>query len=99
MALDTGGPDRIAVADATSVAQLLTPPSTHPSSPEPVEQDEAVEENLEDAPAKKKKKKKKAKKKAKAAAGAPAPEDTGPPPLCISRNKHWRYISSYHVRP
>jgi hypothetical protein len=20
-----------------------------------------------------------------------------PPVLCISRNKHWRYISSYHV--
>jgi hypothetical protein len=98
MALDASDPDRIAVADATSVAQLLTPPSTHPSSPEPVEQDEAAEENLEGAPTKKKKKKK-AKKKAKTAAGAPAPEDTGPPPLCISRNKHWRYISSYHVRP
>ena len=24
--------------------------------------------------------------------------DTRPPVLCISRNKHWKYISSYHVR-
>jgi hypothetical protein len=54
----------------------------------------------------KKKKKKKPKKspKAKEAAAAlkakaqdvPEP-DTRPPALCISRNKHWRYISSYHV--
>ncbi|KAF8206340.1 hypothetical protein K438DRAFT_1817027 [Mycena galopus ATCC 62051] len=57
----------------------------------------------------KKKKKKKPKKSAAAkardadlAANAKADakgkdEDTGRPPvLCISRNKHWRYISSYH---
>ena len=55
----------------------------------------------------KKKKKKKAKKsnKAKEAAAAAAQGpgkgtadmDGKPPVLCISRNKHWRYISSYHV--
>ncbi|KAK2462851.1 hypothetical protein APHAL10511_005049 [Amanita phalloides] len=52
----------------------------------------------------KKKKKKKAKKNAKlkeASAGqAPVQETTSvegkPPVLCISRNKHWKYISSYH---
>ncbi|KAI4527944.1 hypothetical protein K525DRAFT_164544, partial [Schizophyllum commune Loenen D] len=38
-----------------------------------------------------KKKKKKAKKKSK-----PAPPEPAPTVLCISRNKHWKYISSYH---
>ena len=56
----------------------------------------------------KKKKKKKPKKSAKAKEAAAAlkvkPQDvpgpeTRPPALCISRNKHWRYISSYHARP
>ena len=57
----------------------------------------------------KKKKKKKPKKSAKAKESAATaagkakipPETNGlngrPPVLCISRNKHWRYISSYHV--
>lgn len=53
----------------------------------------------------KRKKKKKPKKSAKAKEAAAAavkektqePEDGRPPVLCISRNKHWRYISSYHV--
>ncbi|TFK42151.1 hypothetical protein BDQ12DRAFT_625105 [Crucibulum laeve] len=52
----------------------------------------------------KKKKKKKPKKSAKAKEAAAAkakalldsPDDGRPPVLCISRNKHWRYISSYH---
>ncbi|KAG5639653.1 hypothetical protein H0H81_008814 [Sphagnurus paluster] len=55
----------------------------------------------------KKKKKKKPKKSAKAketaaavAAKAKGQDSNGRPPvLCISRNKHWRYISSYHVHP
>ncbi|KAE9395555.1 hypothetical protein BT96DRAFT_1021897 [Gymnopus androsaceus JB14] len=51
--------------------------------------------------AQKKKKKKKPKKsaaaKAKEAAAKKAAEAEGRPPiLCISRNKHWKYISSYH---
>lgn len=51
----------------------------------------------------KKKKKKKPKKSAKAKEAAKAKvqeADAGgrPTVLCISRNKHWRYISSYHVR-
>jgi len=53
----------------------------------------------------KKKKKKKTKKsdKAKEAATLAAKsqadnmDSNKPPVLCISRNKHWRYISSYHV--
>ncbi|TFK66174.1 hypothetical protein BDN72DRAFT_961935 [Pluteus cervinus] len=53
----------------------------------------------------KKKKKKKPKKSAKAkeaaaqkskAATPTVEQGTRPPVLCISRNKHWRYISSYH---
>jgi hypothetical protein len=55
----------------------------------------------------KKKKKKKPKKSAMAKEAAAALKaktqdvpkpDTRPPALCISRNKHWCYISSYHVR-
>lgn len=58
----------------------------------------------EAAAQKKKKKKKKPKKSAKVKeleAQAKALQDLAeserPPVLCISRNKHWRYISSYHV--
>ncbi|KAL1749245.1 hypothetical protein HDZ31DRAFT_28095, partial [Schizophyllum fasciatum] len=56
--------------------------------------EEALVVSLEPPPAKStnaKKKKKKAKKKTKAAPSEPAPSV-----LCISRNKHWKYISSYH---
>jgi len=53
---------------------------------------------------KKKKKKKSKKTKAEEAVGSVGTsktrvDDSGvhPQVLCISRNKHWRYISSYHV--
>jgi hypothetical protein len=69
-------------------------------------------EHLNTEPGAKKKKKKKPKKSAAAKARDAAlvtanaktdakakDEEAGRPPvLCISRNKHWRYISSYHVR-
>ncbi|PCH34333.1 hypothetical protein WOLCODRAFT_135649 [Wolfiporia cocos MD-104 SS10] len=50
---------------------------------------------------KKKKKKPKKRKVAQPCSAAPssgscAPDDVRPPVLYISRNKHWRYISSYH---
>lgn len=53
-------------------------------------------------PTLKKKKKKKTKKPSKSNGTSPAEtpkENVGskPPVLCISRNKHWKYISSYHV--
>ncbi len=54
-------------------------------------------------PALKKKKKKKSKKSSKANGAQGATEaskdggDAKPLVLCISRNKHWKYISSYHV--
>jgi hypothetical protein len=59
-----------------------------------------VEEDAAVAQKKKKKKKPKKRSKAKAEANAKSSiEDDEPSPLVlrISRNKHWRYISSYHV--
>lgn len=53
------------------------------------------------APKKKKKKRSKKTAKSKASNATKALEEEEgdrPPVLCISRNKHWRYISSYHVR-
>jgi len=59
-------------------------------------------EDVASGPPKKKKKKKSKKPKAKDAGKGKTddnPEAEGRPSvLCISRNKHWRYISSYHVR-
>ena len=60
-----------------------------------------VAANTDQAVASKKKKKKKSKKttkiKSNGASKAPEDGDDERPVLCISRNKHWRYISSYHV--
>jgi len=83
-----------------------------PATP-PLNGDEAelVEDTILEPGAQKKKKKKKPKKSAtakardaavvtansKADAKAKEEEAGRPPVLCISRNKHWRYISSYHV--
>jgi hypothetical protein len=64
---------------------------------------EVIEDPVVTAQKKKKKKKPKKSAKAKEAAAlkakAQAAEDaeSRPTVLCISRNKHWRYISSYHV--
>ncbi|KAJ7455383.1 hypothetical protein B0H11DRAFT_2067881 [Mycena galericulata] len=69
-----------------------------------------IEDTVPEAGVQKKKKKKKPKKSASAKArdaavttqsaktDAKSKEDEAgrPPVLCISRNKHWRYISSYH---
>ncbi|KAJ8508627.1 hypothetical protein ONZ45_g9126 [Pleurotus djamor] len=49
-----------------------------------------------DAPKKKKKKRAKKAKKPSVAAASEADRADRPPVLCISRNKHWKYISSYH---
>ncbi|KDQ62930.1 hypothetical protein JAAARDRAFT_28898 [Jaapia argillacea MUCL 33604] len=59
------------------------------------------EENLVECPSSPKKKKKKKSKKPKAKEPTKAKtdnieQDGRHPVLCISRNKHWRYISSYH---
>ncbi|KAH9926427.1 uncharacterized protein B0H18DRAFT_1166506 [Fomitopsis serialis] len=68
-------------------------------SPEPALDDPGSQQQKK----KKKKKSKKPKTKetdtaptANATAKARAADEERPPVLCISRNKHWRYISSYH---
>ncbi|KAK0479636.1 hypothetical protein IW261DRAFT_1478426 [Armillaria novae-zelandiae] len=75
-------------------SSLLTPTSIMSGSSSP------TLDEVPDTPAsaQKKKKKKKSKKsaKAKSEAAAQLVDEDRPPVLCISRNKHWRYISSYH---
>ncbi|KDQ15671.1 hypothetical protein BOTBODRAFT_54552 [Botryobasidium botryosum FD-172 SS1] len=79
------------ISAATSLESLTVSDGTAPLAQQPA----------------KKKKKKKSKKSAKAkdedeaptegqANGKPAKQPKQLPVLCISRNKHWRYISSYH---
>jgi hypothetical protein len=90
------------------VPQMLTPSPSH-SSGETSPTLESPQSLDPEAPTgQKKRKKKKPKKSAKTKESAAIlakseiePEDLGvkPPVLCISRNKHWRYISSYHVCP
>jgi hypothetical protein len=98
------------INDALSPSELDNPnrgfseSTTHSGETSPTR----LENDVQDAglSSQKKKRKKKPKKSAKAKEAAalkakaqdvPGP-DTRPPALCISRNKHWRYISSYHVR-
>jgi hypothetical protein len=91
---------------ATEAVLVLPIPDPH-SSPEhsPPTSPGAAEATHADAQLQtlNKKKKKKKSKKPKCKNGAPAipgpqtiPEHRQPV-LCISRNKHWKYISSYHV--
>ncbi|KAF9479420.1 hypothetical protein BDN70DRAFT_993468 [Pholiota conissans] len=88
-------------ADTPPVSEMSTPLTqsgrTSPTSIEVEVPDESP------TVVQKKKKKKKSKKSAKSKDSSPkaASKDDGdaegrPPVLCISRNKHWRYISSYH---
>ena len=94
--------DNVAIA----VSELSTPvtPLTHSGRTSPTSIDAKVSDVTETTTSKKKKKKKSKKSgKAKEAATQEIAQDepeseSRPPVLCISRNKHWRYISSYHVR-
>jgi len=87
----------------TEISEVSTPASfSADASPQLSEQPLPLETPT---PRQKKKKKKKSKKtKAEEADGGVGTskaqaDDSGfhPQVLCISRNKHWRYISSYHV--
>ena len=84
-------------------APLTSPSLTNSTASASPLLDSALSLLEEDATvAQKKKKKKKPKKRSKAKSEAntkPSIEDDEPSPLVlrISRNKHWRYISSYHV--
>ncbi|KAF8910173.1 hypothetical protein CPB84DRAFT_1724033 [Gymnopilus junonius] len=86
----------------TTISELSTP-LTHSgrTSPTGVEVSEVTEDvGTTAAPKKKKKKKPKKSAKSKDASAPKTKEEVDPeghqPVLCISRNKHWRYISSYH---
>jgi hypothetical protein len=73
--------------------------SVPPTSP-PLDAALSLAEDTTTAPKKKKKKKPKKSTKSKGELNVkPLTEDDDPGPLVlrISRNKHWRYISSYHV--
>ena|ERR1700761_4132622 len=82
-------------------------PHEIPAFLDTVDAQQEVEGAVIEPGAQKKKKKKKPKKSASAkardaaaaTANAKADEAERPPVLSISRNKHWRYISSYHVCP
>ncbi|KAH7924472.1 hypothetical protein BV22DRAFT_1105446 [Leucogyrophana mollusca] len=89
---------------AQSPTQVLTPSPTNTSREiSPTAEDSPIDPAAQATAQKKKKKKKPKKSKSKdtpADAGVKPngsiPEVERPPVLCISRNKHWRYISSYH---
>ena len=90
---------------AAEPVQILTPPPSPPLAED--DPTTTVTPSTASTAAKKKKKKKSKKSnKAKDATTSPAPpstpaptiEEIQPPPLYISRNKHWKYISSFHVR-
>ena len=90
-------------ATTTTVSELSTPlTQSGRSSPTGINITEVLDETLPPTQKKKKKKKSKKSSKAKDATAKATAKDTGDtegrqPVLCISRNKHWRYISSYHV--
>lgn len=73
-----------------------------PLENEPILEPEADHTDSVAQKKKKKKPKKSAAAKAKDTAAKKAAEsgeaEGRPSVLCISRNKHWKYISSYHVR-
>ncbi|KAF8346816.1 hypothetical protein F5887DRAFT_1177019 [Amanita rubescens] len=91
-------------SDDLTIATSDAPTPFTQSGDTSVVEDEPTLMDLVASTNQKKKKKKKSKKNAKAkeaaAAAASAKEtpdvDGRPPVLCISRNKHWKYISSYH---
>ncbi|KAI0721190.1 hypothetical protein C8Q72DRAFT_787926 [Fomitopsis betulina] len=75
-----------------------TPPTPVSNSSGSLSPEPSLETPVSQQQQKKKKKKKPKKPKTKdtSVANARSTDDERPPVLCISRNKHWRYISSYH---
>jgi hypothetical protein len=89
---------------ATPTFSELSTPLTQSgrSSPTGIDVTGVLDETVPSTQKKKKKKKSKKSSKAKDATAKATAKDDGDtegrqPVLCISRNKHWRYISSYHV--
>ena len=102
---DDLGPDMLPTPPSTHTSR-----STSPACPDLDPDADPVDADTTETPsAAKKKKKKKAKKSTSKArqglagngslANGNVEDRDRPPVLCISRNKHWRYISSYHVCP
>lgn len=91
-------------ATTTAVSDLSTPLiESGRTSPTYIDVAEVPDETVSSTQKKKKKKKSKKSSKAKdvtakATAKGDGDKEGRQPVLCISRNKHWRYISSYHVR-
>ena len=91
---------------AAEPVQTLTPPPSPPLAGDDATATATSSTPVPAAAKKKKKKKSKKSNKVKDATTPPAPpltpaptvEEIQPPPLYISRNKHWKYISSFHVR-
>jgi hypothetical protein len=86
-------------------SQIMTPsPSHSEGETSPIPDGNEGQSVIPIGQKKKKKRKPKKSVKAKEAAALAAKTKANdvdlnrPPVLCISRNKHWRYISSYHVR-
>ena len=85
-------------------SQIMTPSPSHSegeTSPIPDDNEGQPVNTISQKKKKKRKPKKSVKAKEAAALAAKTKDDVDsnrPPVLCISRNKHWRYISSYHVR-
>ncbi|KAF9567753.1 hypothetical protein CPC08DRAFT_813918 [Agrocybe pediades] len=84
----------------TTVSELSTPLTLSGRTSPDIPEDEVPEDSPTATQKKKKKKKSKKSSKSKDAAARKAKDDEDdddhPAVLCISRNKHWRYISSYH---
>lgn len=83
---------------STDLSTMTSTPHTSP----PLDAALSLAEDTTTTPKKKKKKKPKKSTKSKGESNVkPLTEDDEPGPLVlrISRNKHWRYISSYHVCP
>lgn len=99
---DSGSVYHVVMQNGIDPAATIPQESLQSRTPSPTEaaQDPvSVEQTTASKKKNKKRKKKSAKSKASGATKAPDDEDEDHPPvLCISRNKHWRYISSYHVR-
>lgn len=72
---------------------LISSPTISSTEPSPTRETKPADQ-------KKRKKKKKTTKTVTndLSPGKPTPDAERPSVLCISRNKHWKYISSYHVR-
>ncbi|GJJ13256.1 hypothetical protein Clacol_007507 [Clathrus columnatus] len=89
-------------AENSSSSAFMSQPTSLESLKSPFGRPVGIPEStVGNVPLQKKKKKKKTKKSKSLKedkADAKMFEPEKPPVLCISRNKHWRYISSYHVR-